>query len=105
MKIYRKSLLLFMVKYGLSIIDLADILRLYSSIVESMLIDSIIELDEEQAKNFIQCFGVADSIAMMKNPNIEVIKLQVNTNEETMETLSKLFIGYKLAIKITEDKR
>ena len=75
MKIKSKILIFYIRKYNLNIKDLADILRLYPSIVENMLNDYIIELDEEQTRNFIQCFGVADSVAMMYNPSKEVIEI------------------------------
>lgn len=75
MKINRSILLLYMFKYRLSIKDLADILDYYPSTMKSILKNSVVELDEEESRKFIQCFGVADSVAMMQSPTKEMIQI------------------------------
>lgn len=69
MTINRNILLLLMWKYKMSFNDLGYIVNLYPSTVRAILKrGENLELDEEQARRFINAFGVEDTLAMLVAP-------------------------------------
>lgn len=66
MRIDSKRLIILARRYGVSIHDLAEMLCVYPERIRSLLTESVIELDEEQATNLVRWFGVMDALAIME---------------------------------------